>query len=646
MPLFNSDQIRRNKFLSFRDVPTRLRLHFKTSKGSPNMSEPQVVDSFLARLAKSKLLPLPRIKKVAREYSLHALSTDVEVARTLVEHGAITRFQADRLLEGRYRGFYFDQYKVLDILGMGGMGWVYQAEDTRSGQIVALKVLLDHLKNDQGMLARFRQEARAGLQLNDPHILRTYRFDHAGDLPYLILEFHEGLTLLELLQGRGKLPWPQVCDIIRQAAIGLHHGHQKGLVHRDVKPQNLVIDRSGHVKVLDFGLALISDGEAGDEFSMAMIFGHDCPGTVAYMAPEHAENSLHVDARADIYSLGCTFHALLTGTVPFPRKSVAELLEAHRSETPRSVRELVPSIPEEVAAIVARMLAKDPARRFQTAAEVGAVLAPRSEPAPVKFDFAAVLAERLKQARAKMALLQRGRRSLTGTVSTITPPGSSSSAARTSSTHHPLHLGEIEDTDVSLQHLSPSDVCLGNPFGLPRDTPPRRDPFVLLQNQCDESANLKPENSRLVQSRSVLVSLDTGQNIPLAKAHILVGRRDDCGLKLLGPEVSGRHCELHFDGQHWWITDLGSRNGTRVNGVAVTNQLLRPGDQLTLANHHRFRLNYNPGYVREAVQQIREDIVGHCREVVGRVRSGISRRTRNLSIILALGLLLMAILRG
>jgi serine/threonine-protein kinase len=258
----------------------------------------------------------------------------------------------------------------MDLLGVGGMGWVYratrveategQATDGKASEIVALKVLLDQFKNDQGMLARFEQECRAGLKFQHENIVRTLACGSAGGLPYVVMEYVEGPSLLELLRNREgcRLPWEQACDIARQAAKGLHHMHLAGFVHRDIKPQNLLIDRNGDVKLIDFGLSMRREGELGDEFSMAMIFGHECVGTAAYSSPEQAIDSLKSDARSDVYSLGCTLFAMLTGDTPFPYKDTNDVLKAHQREFARNVCNIVPSIPKVVGEIVAKMLMK------------------------------------------------------------------------------------------------------------------------------------------------------------------------------------------------------------------------------------------------------------------------------------------------
>ena len=223
-----------------------------------------------------------------------------EFVKSLVTKGLLNRFQAEWLMNGRMDQFMIDQFKVLDILGTGGMGWVYVAEFQETSEKVALKVLTD--KQDKGILARFKLEARAGLKLNHSNIVRTYKISQADDLYYVVMELVEGISVQELLDLRKSILWQQACDIVVQAARGLQHAHDAGLVHRDVKPSNLLIQQDGNVKILDFGLARLDDDE--DEFSLAMISGQDCMGTADYMAPEQTIDSYNIDSRADIYSLG------------------------------------------------------------------------------------------------------------------------------------------------------------------------------------------------------------------------------------------------------------------------------------------------------------------------------------------------------
>lgn len=326
-----------------------------------------------------------------------------EFVKSLVTKGLLTRFQAEWLMDGRMDQFTIDQFKVLDILGTGGMGWVYVAEFQETSEKVALKVLTD--KQDKGILARFKLEARAGLKLNHSNIVRTYKIDQTDDLFYVVMELVEGISVQELLDLRKSILWQQACDIVVQAARGLQHAHEAGLVHRDVKPSNLLIQQDGTVKILDFGLARLDDDE--DEFSLAMITGQDCMGTADYMAPEQTIDSYNVDARADIYSLGCTAYFALTGRVPFPVEATAEKLKSHRTKTPQSVRVHNPKIPQQVAEIVAKMMSKEPGQRYESAEEVARLMKPFALRQPTPFNFRSLLATRMVEARHRIAALQR-----------------------------------------------------------------------------------------------------------------------------------------------------------------------------------------------------------------------------------------------
>jgi len=329
----------------------------------------------------------------------------MEFLKALMLQGLLTRFQADWLMTGEFVEFSIDKYKVEKILGTGGMGWLYVGRDEESGERVALKVISK--RQDTEYLTRFKLEARAGLMLKHPHIVRTDRIDETDEVIFVVMELVEGISMQELIILKKYLPWRQACSFAVQAAAGLHHAHNAGLVHRDVKPANLLIERDGKVKILDFGLALLEKDE--DEFSLAMISGQDCVGTADYISPEQTLDSFTVDARADIYSLGCTLYSALTGMVPFPGSTVAQKLRAHRNRDAKPVREWRSEVPAAVEAIVQRMMHRNPDKRFQTAADVAKALAPYSRRAPAEFDFDEVLQNRVVEAKNRIAMLQERR---------------------------------------------------------------------------------------------------------------------------------------------------------------------------------------------------------------------------------------------
>jgi uncharacterized protein (TIGR03067 family) len=269
------------------------------------------------------------------------------------------------------------RYRQVRLLGSGGMGSVWLAEHRVMGRHVAVKVIRPELVAKAGAAERFRREAQAAARLSHPNIVAAYDADEAGDSTLLAMEYVEGVNLADELRRRGPLPIAEACDAVRQAALGLQHAFERGLVHRDLKPHNLMRAADGTVKVLDFGLAVLGDG-AGP----GLTGGGVVVGTPDYIAPEQAEDSHAADVRSDIYSLGCTLYHLLTGRVPFPDDSVLRKLDGHRRDEPAPVRRLRPEAPPALAAVVAKMMAKRPDQRYQTPAEVVAALEPFCRPLP------------------------------------------------------------------------------------------------------------------------------------------------------------------------------------------------------------------------------------------------------------------------
>jgi serine/threonine-protein kinase len=364
------------------------------------------VDDFLKLLQHSRLLSSVQFDSAVQKLDLDKLLSPQDLADAFVDAGTITRYQALRLMQGRRRGLFIDDYKILEILGSGGMGYLYTAEELEGGWKVAIKVLADRFRYDKGRLTRFQLEAEAGLKLTHPNILRTKAIrrteDIYGVIHYMVLELVRGADLRELLEIRRRtLHWRQACDVICQAATGLGYAHDMGLVHRDIKPENILIRNDGTAKILDFGLAMIGGSET--EFSLSTILGQNCLGTADYIAPEQSIDSLNVDCRADIYSLGCTFHFLVTGQVPFPVESVSAKLKSHRKQRAPRVCDLNPKIPERIAKIIQKMMAKRPENRFQNAAEVFQILSPMAYRKPLDFDFDIVIEQRAKIAERRLA---------------------------------------------------------------------------------------------------------------------------------------------------------------------------------------------------------------------------------------------------
>ncbi len=303
-----------------------------------------------------------------------------DLARQLLADGLLTPFQADQLLKGKHRGFFLGKYKLLDRIGMGGMGQVFLAEHGAMRRRCAVKVLPPDRADNQFTKERFLREARAIGQLDHPNLVRAFDVDTDGDVCFLVMEFVDGVTFHDLVCRFGPLTPHRAAHYLMQSARGLDYLHTLGLVHRDVKPANLLVDRQGCVKLLDLGLVR-SEAE-GDELTRAE--GVKILGTADYLAPEQAVDCSTVDVRADLYALGATGYFLLTGKAPFEDNQAASKLLAHQMMPTKPVHELNPAVPPELTAVIDRLMAKKPADRYQTPAELVAALAPwtTAPPAP------------------------------------------------------------------------------------------------------------------------------------------------------------------------------------------------------------------------------------------------------------------------
>jgi len=272
------------------------------------------------------------------------------------------------------------EYRVLAELGRGGMGRVYKALHTKLDRIVAVKVLHQGRVAEPKAIVRFEREMRAVARLAHPNIVQAYDAREIDGTPALIMEFIDGLDLAEIVRRTGPAAVAEACELIRQAALAMQCGHDHGMVHRDIKPSNLMLARSGEVKLLDLGLVRPFVEDRGDASSAEEMTGTgQTMGTADYMAPEQTSDSRTVDIRADLYSLGCTFYKLLAGRVPFSGpeyRTTLEKMNAHAHQPAPSVRQYAPDVPEEVARVLDRMLAKDPGDRFTTPAEVAEALTP------------------------------------------------------------------------------------------------------------------------------------------------------------------------------------------------------------------------------------------------------------------------------
>ena len=236
-------------------------------------------------------------------------------------------------------------------------------------RIVAVKVLPPAMTKDQAAIARFQREVKAAAKLNHPNIVAAYDADQANGVHFLVMEYVEGSDLSALVKKNGPFPVEQAVNYILQAARGLESAHDEGVVHRDIKPANLLLDKKGTVKILDMGLARIES--VGDAAPQAELTNTGAVmGTVDYMAPEQALNTKTADARADIYSLGCSLFYLLTGKATYDGDTLMKKLLAHRDQPIPSIRAIRPEVPEQVEAVFSKMVAKKVEDRYQTMTEV------------------------------------------------------------------------------------------------------------------------------------------------------------------------------------------------------------------------------------------------------------------------------------
>ncbi len=543
------------------------------------MSKPLVVDSFLDLLEKSQLLSPEEFASACERFGLRDLDSAERAARRLVGAKLLTTYQAQRLLLGRSRGFLIDRYKVLAILGFGGMGRIYIAEDTATGEEVALKVLTERHEVDAGMLERLKLEAKAGLRLHHPKVVRTLEIGHTGAVTYVVMEYAQGLSLHEIIATQGRMAWPQACDIIAQAAAGLQHAHEAGLVHRDIKPANLLALNDGQAKILDFGLALLKD-DPDSEFTLAMIFGHDCLGTADYISPEQSLHSHDVDARADIYSLGCTLYFLLAGQVPFPLNTVAEKLVAQRMKMPPPVSKFVPDVPQAVVDLIQKMIAKNPDERHQTAQEVVEALKPYAKRQPIAFDFQKTLITRAKEASRRMRAHQKSRSAANSSTTAQSPSRTSAPSSITAGQTGNMSTQRMEnhiETDIDVQRT-----------GLPYNPKPSK-PSEPHEDELGRTATMRAAESSLPATAPVLlIPVDGGPPIVLNRQRMKLGRSGKCDIVWDHQGVSNTHCEFSFEGSWWTVTDLDSKNGVQINGVDTTSRMLMPGDRLTIARKYHF----------------------------------------------------------
>jgi serine/threonine-protein kinase len=358
----------------------------------------QTTAEFLRAVRASGLVEPEKLDPVVAPWEADAGAVPGELVAALVDGELLTAWQVDQLRRGRHKGFVLGKYKLLRLLGTGGMSSVYLAEHSTLHNKVAIKVLPVKRVDQSSYLARFEREAQASARLNHPHIARAFDLDTSGSIHFIVMEYIEGQDLHARVKESGPLPVREAADFLRQAALGLQYAHDEGLVHRDIKPANLIVDKRGHLKILDLGLALANAEDEGDA-SLTREHDEKVLGTADFLAPEQARDSHKADRRSDIYSLGCTLFYLLVGKPPYHTGSLAQRIRAHLNDPAPNILDFRSDVPPAIAELFFRMMEKHPDARQQSAQDVadalGAWLATnpatpgrgRAEPPPRRSDL-------------------------------------------------------------------------------------------------------------------------------------------------------------------------------------------------------------------------------------------------------------------
>lgn len=327
-------------------------------------------ESFVNDVVSSGLATLEDVQKVLGE---DFDGEPAEASQKLMDAGVLTEFQSGILLTGKTKGLTLGQYKILQPIGKGGMGIVYLAEHKKLHRKAAIKVLPKNKTTEKISLERFYREARAAAALDHPNIVKAYDVDEHNGMHYFVMDYVEGMNLQSYMDEKGAFPWNTVVNYAAQACWGLQHAHTKGMVHRDIKPGNMIVDTTGVLKILDLGLARCFTNEK-DNLTENLGADSEVTGSINFIAPEQALG-MTVDIRGDIYSLGATLYAMIAGRAPFEGTPAQKLLQ-HQTSTATDLTRLKPEVPQGVSAVITKMMAKKPEHRFAAPIDVIHALTP------------------------------------------------------------------------------------------------------------------------------------------------------------------------------------------------------------------------------------------------------------------------------
>ncbi len=333
------------------------------------MSKQKTDKPFVQIALQSKLVTDEQIETAKRSLRQQKFKlSDEALASQLVHSNVITDYQSQQLLRGRSK-FTLGSYIITDWLGQGGMGQVFKGRHAMMGREVAIKVLPQE-KSTPSAIASFTREIRTQAELDHPRLVRAYDAGQDGQTYFLVTEFVPGTDLRRLVRIDGRLSMVQAASIVTQIAVGLTHAHERGLIHRDIKPGNILVSPDGEAKLSDLGLAgFLHEGDKDPRAGKIV-------GTADYLSPEQIRDPSKVHASSDIYSLGCTLYYAVTAKVPFPGGRTKDKIRRHLEEMPWHPRRLNPDVSEEFVDVIADMMEKEAARRIQSASEVAQRLEP------------------------------------------------------------------------------------------------------------------------------------------------------------------------------------------------------------------------------------------------------------------------------